>query len=100
MENSIREVQVHISDALEQWSYIMNDIDASNKAFMLHYKDKDLLNIIYMFEHIVANIGIHNKVVNETNATAMGNDLREYIKKYTGIDTVELTKNVLGVKDR
>ena len=99
MENSIREVQVHISDALEQWSYIMNDIDANCKGHLLHYSDRDLLNIIYMFEHVVSNIGIHNKVVNETNATAMGNNLREYIKKYTGIDTVELTKNVLGAKD-
>lgn len=99
MENSIREVQVRISDALEHWSYIMNDIDAKEKSHLLHYKDKDLLNIIYMFEHIVSNIGIHNKVVNETNATAMGNDLREYIKKYTGIDTVKLTKNVLGAKE-
>lgn len=102
MENSIREVQVHISDALEQWSYIMNDIDANCKGHLLHYSDRDLLNTIYMFNHVVSNIAIHNGSINTKNvekATEMGKELREWVKKYTGIDTVELTNNVLGVKD-
>lgn len=87
MENSIREVQVHISDALEQWSYIMNKFDADGTAFLLHYSENDLLNIVYMFDHIVSNIGIHKGVVTEENAEQMGKDIREFVKKYTGVDT-------------
>lgn len=96
MENSIREVQVHISDALEQWAYIMNDIDAKEKAHLLHYKDEDLLNILLMFNHVVSNIGIHNGTIsNPELGEAFGKDIRAFIKKYTGIDTIELTDKVL-----
>jgi hypothetical protein len=96
MENSIREVQAHISAALDQWAYIMNDIDAKEKAHLLHYKDEDLFNIVLMFSHVVSNIGIHNKTINSAElGEAFGDDIREFIKKYTGIDTVELTKRVL-----
>lgn len=96
MENSIREVQVHISDALEQWSYIMTDIDANGKGFLLHYSDRDLLNVVCMFNHVVSNIGIHNGTINSPElGEAFGNDIREFIKKYTGIDTVELANRVL-----
>ena len=98
MENSIRAVQVHISDALEQWAYIMNDIDANEKAHLLHYKDKDLLNIVLMFNHVVSNIGIHNGTINsEELGEAFGVDIRDFIHKYTGIDTQELSKKVLGL---
>lgn len=96
---SYREVQVHISDALEQWSNIMLDIDANQKSFLLHYSDTDLLNIIYMFEHVVSNIAIRKGVINPNTidlATQMGVDLREYVAKYTNIDTRELTKKVLA----
>lgn len=96
MENSIREVQAHISAALDQWAYIMNDIDAKEKAHLLHYKDEDLLNIVLMFNHVVSNIGIHNKNISTPEqGETFGNDIREFIKKYTGIDTVELTNKVL-----
>lgn len=96
MENSIRKVQAHISAALDQWAYIMNDIDAKEKAHLLHYKDEDLLNIVLMFNHVVSNIGIHNGTINSPElGEAFGNDIREFIKKHTGIDTVELTNKVL-----
>lgn len=96
MENSIREVQAHISAALDQWAYIMNDIDAKEKAHLLHYKDEDLLNIVLMFNHVVSNIGIHNGTINSPEmGEAFGNNIREFIKKYTGIDTRELTNKVL-----
>lgn len=94
--DSIREIQVHIGDALEQWADIMLNIEADNKAFMLHYKEKDLLNATYIFMHIMSNIGIHNGTINnEVMGTASGNELREYIKKYTGIDTHELTERII-----
>lgn len=96
MVNSMREVQAHISAALDQWAYIMNGIDAKEKTHLLHYKDDDLLNIVLMFCHVVSNIGIHNKTINSPElGEAFGDDIREFIKKYTGIDTVELAKRVL-----
>jgi hypothetical protein len=88
--SSIREVQAHISGVLREWADIMLDIEAHQKAHLLHYSEKDLENAIYIFEHVLANIAIHNGSITPKNtekATEMGIDLREYVKKYTGIDT-------------
>lgn len=92
----IREVQVHISDVLKEWADIMLDIEAHQKAHLLHYSEKDLVNAMYIFEHVLSNVAIHNGSITPKNvdkATEMGMDLREYVKKYTGLDTHEITKN-------
>lgn len=93
---SVREVQVHISDVLKEWADIMLDIEAHQKAHLLHYSEQDLVNAMYIFEHVLLNIAIHNGSITPQNvnkATEMGKDLREYVKKYTGLDTHEITKN-------
>lgn len=93
--SSIREVQAHISGVLREWADIMLDIEAHEKAHLLHYSEKDLENAMYIFEHVLANIAIHNSSITPKNidkATEMGIDLREYVKKYTGLDTREIVK--------
>lgn len=93
--SSIREVQAHISGMLREWADIMLDIEAHEKAHLLHYSEKDLENAMYIFEHVLANIAIHNGSITPKNiekATEMGIDLREYVKKYTGLDTREIVK--------
>lgn len=92
---SVREVQIHISDMLKEWADIMLEIEARNKAYMLHYNEQDLVNAMYVFEHVLSNVAIHNgSITPETidKATQMGEDLREYVKKYTGLDTHEIAK--------
>ena len=90
--DSIGEVQAHISGALDDWANIMLDIEANQKAFLLHYTEKDLLNAIYIFEHIITNVGIYNNTIKDGEmAFLMGKELREYVKKFTSIDTIELT---------
>ena len=90
--NSISEVQAHISGALDDWANIMLGIEANQKAFLLHYDEKDLLNAIYIFEHIITNVGIYNNTIKDGEmAFLMGKELREYVKKFTSIDTIELT---------
>lgn len=90
--DSIGEVQAHISGALDDWANIMLGIEANQKAFLLHYTEKDLLNAIYIFEHIITNVGIYNNTIKDGKmAFLMGKELREYVKKFTSIDTIELT---------
>ena len=63
--DSIGEVQAHISGALDDWANIMLGIEANQKAFLLHYTEKDLLNAIYIFEHIITNVGIYNNTIKD-----------------------------------
>ena len=91
----VRDVQVHISDALKEWADIMLDIEAHQKAHLLHYSEQDLVNATYIFEHVLSNVAIHNGSITPKNvdkATEMGIDLCEYVKKYTGLDTRDIAK--------
>lgn len=93
---SVREVQIHISDVLKEWTDIMLDIEAHKKAHLLHYNEQDLVNVMYIFEHVLSNVAIHNGSITPQNidkAMEMGRDLRDYVKKYTGLDTHNIVKN-------
>lgn len=90
--NSIREVQVHIGDALKQWAAIMFDIESNNKAFMLHYEEKDLFNAVYILSHVLSNIGIHNGTISENNAEEVGKEIRNFVKRFSGLDSTKLMK--------
>lgn len=89
--DSIREVQAHISSALSDWAGIMLDIEDHNKSFLLHYKEKDLLNAVFILSHVLSNIGIHNGTIDEDEAVFVGSELRKFVKRYSSIDTVEST---------
>lgn len=90
---SIRQVQIEISDVLREWANIMLDIEKHDTAHLLHYNEKDLRNAVFIFEHVLANIAIHNGSITPQNvdkATEMGVELAEYIKRHTGIDMREV----------
>ena len=93
----IKEINQHISDALEQWSTTMLLADADEWAYNLNYSDKDALNAIFIFNHVLTNIGIKNGVLNNENAVEKAKKLRDFIKDYCGLDTIEITRKSLGI---
>ena len=96
---AIKEVNKHVSDALQQWMEVLNTADADGWAFYLNYSDKDALNAIYIFNHILQNIAIKSGHIKEDNAIAKGIALKKAIQDYCGIDTAELTKNVFNINE-
>lgn len=96
MKEDIKEINQHISDALEQWSDIMLHADADNWAYYLDYSDKDLFNALYIFNHVAQNIAIKNGfIADEQDAQSKIRDFRKQIKESFGFDTIELTNKVL-----
>lgn len=91
----IKEINQHISDALEQWSNIMVEADAKNWSYYLNYTDKDLLNIVQMFMHVASNKAIKGGVLTEENTIAKITNFKECLKDTFGIDTEGLINNVL-----
>jgi hypothetical protein len=91
----IKEINSHISDALEQWAYIMVTADADEWAYMLDYSEKDALNALTIFNHVLANIGIKNGTLNEENVLNSTKKLRHLVQDMIGIDSIELTNRVL-----
>lgn len=86
----IKEINQHISDALEQWQNVMLNADADQWAYHLEYTADDLLGALYIFNHVAQNIGIKNGTLNISNVGDVGAQLRQLVKMMTGSDPAEL----------
>lgn len=96
-KEQIKEINQHISHALKQWSNILLVADADDWAYYLNYSNQDALNAIFIFNHVLSNIGIKNGVLNDKNVIEKTNKLRECVKDFCGLDTIEITRKTLGI---
>ena len=94
-KEAIKEINQHISDALEQWSNVALEADANNWAYFLEYSDRDLANTLFIFNHVAGNIAIKSGVLTEENVTEKISAFRKSIKDTFGFDSQELIKNIL-----
>lgn len=94
-EENIKEINNHISEALEQWSAIMVTADADEWSYLLDYSEKDALNALSIFNHVLSNIGIKNGTLSEENVLNSAKKLRHVVQDMIGIDSIELTNRVL-----
>ena len=92
---SIRKINREISGALKFWQDMLLIADADEWAYYLNYSDEDLLNALYIFNHVAQNIAIKNGHFTEGNVEEKMAKFREGIKEGFGFDTVELTNKVL-----
>lgn len=94
-KEKIKEINNHISEALEQWAAIMVTADADEWSYWLDYSEKDALNALTIFNHVLSNIGIKNGTLNEETVLNSAQNLRHSVKDMIGIDSIELTNRVL-----
>lgn len=94
-EENIKEINVHISDALSMWSDILLKAEDDNWAHELNFSDGDLLNALSIFNSVWGNRAITDGIFDEKNVVDKVTTLRECLKEVYNIDTIELTKKVL-----
>lgn len=94
-KEKIKEINNHISEALEQWAAIMVTADADEWAYLLDYSEQDALNALTIFNHVLSNIGIKNGTLNEETVLNSAQKLRNLVKDMICIDSIELTNRVL-----
>lgn len=92
---SIKKINREISGALKFWQDMLLIADADEWAYYLNYSEEDLLNALYIFNHVAQNIAIKNGYFTEGNVEEKMTKYREGIKEGFGFDTVELTNKVL-----
>ena len=97
---SIKKINKEISGALNFWQEMLLIADADEWAYMLDYSDEDLLNPLYIFNHVAQNIAIKSGHFTEGNVTEKMTKYREGIKEGFGFDTVELTNKVLKKNEK
>ena len=95
-EKEIKEINQHISDALQQWADILLLSDADNWAYHLEYSDEDVFNAVYIVNHVLMNRGIKGGYIcNGEDALTKGEKFKKAIMEYAGIDTIELSKKLM-----
>lgn len=92
---SIKKINKEISGALKFWQEMLLLADADLWAYMLDYSEEDLLNALYIFNHVAQNIAIKNGYFTEENIAEKMAKYRQGIKEGFGFDTIELTNKVL-----
>lgn len=88
--------KANISILLEYLSQRVIDADAENISYYFDYNDFDLFNAFMVFNHVWSSHAIHSGALTEDNAVEAMETLRKVIKETYGIDTVELSKNVMS----
>lgn len=71
------------------------DADAENISYYFDYNDFDLFNSFMVFNHVWSTYAIHSGALTEENAVEAMGKLRTVIKETYGIDTLELSKNIV-----
>ena len=96
----IKEANQEIKEALSNCQEIMLLADADRWAYLLEYDDKDLLNALYIFNHVAQNIAIKRGHLNEENAESNMRRFCDCIESCFGFNTIKLTNKVLGKDER
>lgn len=92
----IKEINKALSNVLEQWSDVVLTADAEQWAFELEYTDRDLLNALWIFNHVAQNKAIKAGHFKDSNdEIEKMRKFRESLKDAFGFDTLELTNKVL-----
>ena len=92
----IRQINKDIKGALHFWADMLLISDSDEWSYLLDYDDADLLNALYIFNHVAQNIAIKNGHLDDTNVEDKIAIFRKGIKDGFGFDTLELTNKVLG----
>lgn len=96
----IKKINKEISGALKFWQDMLLISDADHWSYHLDYSEEDLLNALYIFNHVAQNIAIKKGYFTEENIEEKMARFREGIKDGFGFDTIELTNKVLGKNER
>ena len=85
-QQALKEINTAIRDGLNQWADVMLESEVKQWAYNLNYFPRDLMNAIYIFQHVASNIGIKAGLINEQKAVEYGERLRQLVIDMTGYD--------------
>lgn len=85
-QQALKEINTAIRDGINQWADVMLESEVKQWACNLNYFPRDLMNVIYIFQHVASNIGIKAGFINEQKAVEYGERLRQLVIDMTGYD--------------
>lgn len=94
-EETIKEINQHLSESLDEWSEILLEADHSGWGADLYFNEEDLLNILQIFTSIWSNNAIKRGIFTEDNVTQKMELFKDTINNVFGVNTVTLVDSVL-----
>ena len=82
--NDLKEINTAIRDGINQWADVMLESEVKQWAYRLDYFPRDLMNAIYIFQHVVSNVGIKSGRIDEKTAVEYGHRLSQFVNEMTG----------------
>ena len=77
VNEGLREMMNTLADMM-----IMSEAD--QWAYLLSYFPRDIMNAVYIFQHVVSNVGIKSGRINEKTAVEYGHRLSQFVNEMTG----------------
>lgn len=90
-KQSVEIINRHICEGVAQWADIMLQSEVDLWSYYLNYGTDDLLNAVYILQHVASNIGIKNGTITEKNVEELGQRIHDLVLAMTGYDTHKLT---------
>lgn len=81
----IAEINEGIREGLNRWADIMLRADADGWADELNYFPRDIMNAIFIFQHVCSVAGIKSGRITEETAKIYGRRLRQLVIDMTGL---------------
>lgn len=95
---SIATAKREMSEAFVGWSDILIEADAKEWAYFLDFDKKDLLSTLNIFSRVWTNYAIKKRILTEGNAEEKTKMFAKAIEDCFGINTIELTEEILNKK--
>ena len=103
MENDIKEsiatAKHEMSESFWAWSNILIEADTMEWSFFLNFDKKDLFSTFNIFWRVWENYAIKKGIITESNTEEKAKMLVKAIEDCFGINTIELTKEMLNKKE-
>ena len=88
MEKNNKQTITQVNEGLRGQMNTLADImlmsEADQWAYLLNYYPRDIMNAVYIFQHVVSNVGIKSGRIDEKTAVEYGHRLSQFVNEMTG----------------
>ena len=83
-KQAIQQVNEGLREQMNTLADMMLMSEADQWAYMLNYFPRDIMNAVYIFQHVVSNVGIKSGHIDEKTAVEYGHRLSQFVFDMTG----------------
>lgn len=81
---NILKVNEDLREMMNTLADMMLMSEADQWAYLLNYYPRDIMNAVYIFQHVVSNVGIKSGRIDEKTAVEYGHRLSQLVFDMTG----------------